>query len=212
MLQFSPIPLFCPQMWSFSGDLHAVSIYMFINCLERLSLLYSAKSVIWCQKAIKIPPTPKLSFRDNLGIRQPNFWIHKCRNRTVHVYTSARNSCRNYLYILRPMEWILDTKLLLCKRELNYKFHYCLISQDMYWPCGTPRSTSGGKQFNRWCIQMYLYKRAVEWYMDTLKSYFWEFHNYQNLQYMCLSLRLNSFVKMNSWLSKFALLLKAGTC
>ena len=48
MLQFSAIPQFWPQMWSFSGDLHAVSIYMFINYLEQLSLLYSAKSVIWC--------------------------------------------------------------------------------------------------------------------------------------------------------------------
>ena len=37
------------------------------------------------------------------------------------------------------------TKLLLRKRELAYKFHYCLISTDMYSPCGTPRSTSGGK-------------------------------------------------------------------
>ena len=43
------------------------------------------------------------------------------------------------------MEWILDTKLLLRKRDLNYKFHYCLISKDIYSPCGTPRSTSGGK-------------------------------------------------------------------
>ena len=43
------------------------------------------------------------------------------------------------------MEWILDTKLLLRKRDLNYKFHYCPISLDMYSPCGTPRSTSGGK-------------------------------------------------------------------
>ena len=110
------------------------------------------------------------------------------------------------------MKWILDTKLLLRKRELDYKFHYCPISQDMYWPCGTPRSTSGGKQLNRWRIQMYLYKRAVEWSMDTLESYFWDFHNYQDLQYMYLSLRLKTFVKMDSWLSKFAFLLKAGTC
>ena len=50
------------------------------------------------------------------------------------------------------MEWILpflDTKLLLRKRELDNKCHYCLISQDMYSPCGTPRSTFGGKQLNR---------------------------------------------------------------
>ena len=44
------------------------------------------------------------------------------------------------------MKWILDTKLLLRQRELDYKFHYCL---DMYSHCGTPRSTSGGKQLNR---------------------------------------------------------------
>ena len=43
------------------------------------------------------------------------------------------------------MEWILDTKLLLQKRDLHYKFHYCLISQNIYLPCGTPRSISGGK-------------------------------------------------------------------
>ena len=43
------------------------------------------------------------------------------------------------------MKWILDTKLLLRKRELDFKFHYCLISQDMYSTCGTPCSTSRGK-------------------------------------------------------------------
>ena len=41
---------------------------------------------------------------------------------------------------------------------------------------------------------------------------FWDFHNYQDLQYMYLSLRSKTFVKMDSWLSKFALLLKVGTC
>ena len=56
----------------------------------------------------------------------------------------------------------LDTKLLLREKELDYKFHYCPISKDTYSPCGTRRSTSGGKQLNRRCIQMYLYKRAVE--------------------------------------------------
>ena len=52
------------------------------------------------------------------------------------------------------MEWILDTKLLLRNRELDYKFHYCLISQDMYSLCGTPHATSGGKQLNRICIDI----------------------------------------------------------
>ena len=33
--------------------------------------------------------------------------------------------------------------------------------------------------------------------MDTLESYFWEFHNYQNLQYMYLSLRLKNICQVD---------------
>ena len=47
--------------------------------------------------------------------------------------------------------------------------------------------------------------------MDTLESYFWEFHNYQDLQYMYLSLRLKTFVTWDGFMIiQICIVIKGG--